>query len=418
MYARFGKQAVVVQKYGGTSVGSVERIASVAERIAKQYRDGYTNLAIVVSAMSGETNRLVDLVKQVNPRANEKFYDLAVAAGEQVSIALLAAALERNGVQARCFLAFQLGIFTDPLHAKARIQSIDTRDIFNCWNVGILPVIAGFQGISEEGELTTLGRGGSDTSAVAIAAALKADFCEINTDVNGVYSADPRLIPDARLIRELDYEVALEMAALGSKVLHSRCVELGAKYKMPIVVRNSFNPNDSERTIIMNSINSTEILEAPLVSGITLDKNIAKLSITRLPKVSGLITEIFGAIAERNINVDIIVHNLLADEDSMRVGFTIAREDLPATEEVLRSLNRKPPFREMSIFAEDGFAKVSAVGVGMKSQSGVAGRIFAALSQKEVDIHMISTSEIKVSCVVRSEDAQRTAESLHQAFFG
>lgn len=417
MYAQFAKDASYVQKYGGTSVGSPERIDAVAERIARFHRNGYQKLAIVVSAMSGETNRLVDLIHKVNPKAREKIYDLAVAAGEQVSVALLAAALERHGIPAEPLLAFNLGIFTDNFHAKARIHSIDTQRVNQSWKNGSVPIIAGFQGITDKMDLTTLGRGGSDTSAVAIAVALQAAFCEINTDVDGVYSTDPRIVSDAKLIRQMDYEVALEMAALGSKVLHSRCVELGAKYSMPIIVRNSFKADESERTIIMDSLQTKDKLEAPTVSGITLDKNVVKISISGLSNSTQTIHTIFEHIAAENINVDIIVHSPLSDDKLMRLGFTIGKEDLAKTLACLQKLKEEKNYRDLSVETKAGLAKISAVGVGMRSYPGVASKIFGALNKESVDIQMISTSEIKVSCVIPEDDGQKACQTLHQTFF-
>ncbi len=414
MYNEVSKHSAIVQKYGGTSVGSVERIASVAERVSKYYNEGYSKLAIVVSAMSGETNRLVELVHQVNPQAREKIYDVAVSAGEQVSAALLAAALEKRGIPSEPLLAYNVGIFTDSFHAKARIRSIKTDKVEECWARGVVPIIAGFQGITEEHDLTTLGRGGSDTSAVAIAIALKASFCEINTDVDGVYSADPRLVPEAHLIPKMDYESALEMAALGSKVLHSRCVEIAAKYKMPIVVRNSFKDFDSQRTFIMDFASSKDFLEAPLVSGITLDKNVVKISLKNLPSTISAITDLFEKIAKENINVDIIVHN--ADKERT-LGFTIGKEDLSKTWKSLEALKKDPDFKNMTVESEEGLAKISAVGLGMRSYSGVAAKIFSALAKEGITIHMISTSEIKVSCVVSEGEGKKASQALHAAFF-
>lgn len=417
MYTEFPKDTAIVQKYGGTSVGSTDRISSVADRIAKFYEQGYTKLAIVVSAMSGETNRLVDLVQQVNPQARDKIYDVAVSAGEQVSAALLAAALEKRGVPSEPLLAYNVGIFTDTFHAKARIRSIKTGTIERCWADKMIPIVAGFQGVTHDMNVTTLGRGGSDTSAVAIAVALKAAFCEINTDVDGVYSADPRIVSDARLIEKMDYESALEMAALGSKVLHSRCVELAAKYKMPIVVRNSFKDDISKRTLIMDSINSKDFLEAPVVSGVTLDKNVVKVSVSGLAPKNEVITQLFERIAAENINVDIIVHNSIHDEDLMRLGFTIGKEDLHKALRCLEALKKIPNYENIHIETKDGLAKVSAVGFGMRSYSGVAAKIFSTLSKEHIEIQMISTSEIKVSCVIPEADGQKACQVLHKAFF-
>ncbi len=404
----------VVQKYGGTSVGSLERIQNVARRVAEQHKQGLKKVAVVVSAMSGETNRLVDLVSGINPHASLRNYDMAVSAGEQVAVALMAAALEKEGVASYGFLAYQLGIVTDSLHAKARIRDIDCTKLYKCWEEGIIPVVAGFQGVTEDMEITTLGRGGSDTSAVALAVALDAAFCEINTDVDGVYTADPRVVPDARLVEEMDFEVALEMASLGSKVLHSRCVELGAKYQMPIIVRNTFQPNDHQRTRIM-SFQAQRKLEAPVVSGVTLDRNVVRMSLTHLPSKSGVIATVFDKIAKSGVNVDIIVHNKHEDSDSMRLGFTIGTADLVRTQDMLQRWCEEQGVN-VKCTAERGLAKVSVVGLGMQSHPGVASQVFSVLEQEGVALNMISTSEIKISCVVAEADAEKASRALHKAF--
>lgn len=404
----------LVQKYGGTSVGNLERIQNVAERVAAQYRQGQRKVALVVSAMSGETNRLVDLVSGINPKSSLRNYDMAVSAGEQVSVALMAAALEKQGLESMGLLAYQLGILTDDLHAKARIRDIDCQRLHQCWEQGIVPVVAGFQGVTKNLEITTLGRGGSDTSAVALAVALDAAFCEINTDVDGFYTADPRVVPEARLVREMDFEVALEMASLGSKVLHTRCVELGAKYQLPIVVRNTFKPNDHESTTIMN-FNAQRKLEAPVVSGVTLDRNVVRLSLTQLPSRGGIIAAVFDKIAASGVNVDIIVHNRHDSAESMRLGFTIGASDLLRTQELLERWCREQG-QQISCAAERGLAKVSVVGLGMQSHPGVASKVFSVLESEGVAIHMISTSEIKISCVVAEQDGDKAARLLHKAF--
>lgn len=404
----------IVQKYGGTSVGSLERIDAVAKRVAEQYHAGFQKIAIVVSAMSGETNRLVELVSGINPRTSLRNYDMVVAAGEQVSVALMAAALEKHGIPSKAFLGYQLGIVTDNFHAKARIEKIECAKLFRCWEEHTIPVVAGFQGVTGDMEITTLGRGGSDTSAVALAVALDAAFCEINTDVDGVFTADPRIVPDARLVGEMDFEVALEMASLGSKVLHSRCVELGAKYHMPIVVRNTFMPNDQPRTFIMNFSNERK-LEAPIVSGVTLDKNVVRISLHNLPARGGIIGSAFEVIAANGVNVDIIVHNRNNDSDRMRVGFTIGSADLPRTKELLERWTLEKKLGAY-IEVEEGLSKVSVVGLGMQSHPGVASRVFSVLEDSGISIHMISTSEIKISCVIGDKEGEAAARALHKEF--
>lgn len=394
---------VVVQKYGGTSVGDVERIRNVAKRIAKCSKGG--RLAVVVSAMAGDTNRVIDLVKQVNPRAADSHYDMAVSSGEQVSIALLAAAIEAEGISADPLLAYQVGIRTDSLHSRARIQKIETERIESCWEKNSIPIIAGFQGITDSMDVTTLGRGGSDTSAVALAVALGAECCEINTDVDGVFSADPKVVPDAKLIETLDYDTALELAALGGKVLHSRCVELGAKFKMPIVVRNSFSADSERRTIIMTH-NEEKALEAPVVSAVTLDKDVAKITL-ECDGGKG-VSDIFSRVAEAGVNVDIIIQDSL---HAGALGFTVSNSDLEPTLDALKKLGSS------GANAVRGLAKVSVIGLGMKSHPGVASQVFRALSGAGIGIEMVSTSEIKISCVVKAIEAEKATRVLHESFF-
>jgi aspartate kinase len=425
MYLRIPKSSPIVQKYGGTSVGTTERIRDVAKRVGEQYRSGWTRLAIVVSAMSGDTNRLVALVRAVNPDAPAKAYDMAVATGEQVSVALMTAALAAEGILAEPFLSHQLGIITDEFHSKARIKSIQTNRIMECWERGGIPVVAGFQGVTESLDITTLGRGGSDTSAVALAIAVNAAFCEINTDVDGVYTSDPRIVPTARLIEDMDFEVALEMASLGSKVLHPRCVELGAKFQMPIVVRNTFTANEHRRTRVMNLTNTTD-MESPTVSGVTLDRDVAKITLLGLAFDTQLVSDIFTAIAKAGVNVDIIVHNFPETNEiqastkdvnghrkTMHLGFTTTKGELDQSLNAIKSLSLKEP---LNYTVEADCAKVSVVGVGMRSHPGVAAKTFAALSAAKIDIRMISTSEIKISCVVDAGKADDACRVLHKVF--
>ena len=415
MYTLHAKTAPIVQKYGGTSLGNAERITNVAARIAKQWRDGYRHLAVVVSARAGHTNSLVEMVNEVNPQASGLAYDMALAAGEQISVALLSAALEAQGIKAKPLLAYQLGIVTDEFHAKARIHHIQTGPVTAAWDDGAVAVIAGFQGVTKDMELTTLGRGGSDTSAVALAVAVKAAFCEINTDVDGVFTADPRLVPGARLISHLDYDTAFEMASLGSKVLHPRCVELGAKFQMPITVRNTFTPDDHRRTRIMPQ-HAHDSLEELVVSGITTDRAIARLTMSGLKPDSSTIAEIFQALGELGINVDIIVHDKPEADGCLRLGFTLAKSDLAQARSAIETLAKSGSYGPLNLTSDSGLAKISAVGVGMRSYAGVAGRTFAALAREGIVIHMISTSEIKISVVVDDADAERATRALHQAF--
>lgn len=417
MYALYGDDPIVVQKYGGTSVGTIERIQAVADRIGAQVGQGYNRLAVVVSAMSGETNRLVSLIEAMNANVSRKYYDLAVSAGEQVSVALLSAALEKIGVKACPLLGFQLGILTDNLHANARIRRIDSARVEKAWASQCIPVIAGFQGVTQEMDVTTLGRGGSDTSAVALACALKADFCEINTDVDGVFTADPRIVNRARLNQVLDFEVALEMASLGSKVLHSRCVELAAKYRMPLVVRNSFKDQERERTYIM-ALSENEALEAPLVSGVSAETNVGRVAINRMDKDPSLIAKIFAKLAGNAINVDVIVHNQSEDNATSRLGFTVHEKDIEQSVQLVEEMRRESGLSDITIETETGLAKISVVGLGMKSHHGVAARNFEVLTHAGIDIKMISTSEIKISCVIPGDMMEKAANALHEEFIG
>lgn len=413
MYNEIPKNSAIVQKYGGTSLGTTDRIKKIAKRIADQHKDGFSKIAVVVSARSGVTNEIVARIKEINPNASGVAYDMALAAGEQETVGLLAAALEAEGVMAAPFLAFQAGIYTDMLHTKARIQQIDTSKIEAVWAENKIVVLPGFQGINKNFEITTLGRGGSDTSAVAIAVALKAAFCEINTDVNGVYTSDPRIVENTKLIERMDFETALEMASLGSKVLHPRCVELGANYNMPIIVRNSFEPNDSKRTRILNMKDSDSI-ENLIVTGVTLDRDVAKITISGFQKGMKAIPKIFKKMSELDINVDIIVHDRQSGEE-LKLGFTTSTGVIDQVKKGIEAL-REEGLSTLEIEIETDLAKVSAVGVGMQSYSGVAGRAFSALIDQGIDIHMISTSEIKISCVVSAKSAQAAAQALHSEF--
>jgi len=407
----------VVQKYGGTSVGKPERILAVAARVARQFREGLTQNAIVVSAMSGETNRLVDLMRQVNSQASARAYDMTVAAGEQVSVGLMAAALESQGIAAVPLLGHQLGIMTDDSHSRARIQSIRRDRIEAIWRTGGIPVVAGFQGVTSDNAITTLGRGGSDTSAVALAAALETDFCEINTDVDGMYSADPRTVKQARHIAKMDYETALEMAALGSKVLHPRCVELAAKYRLPLIVRSSFDPDEAKRTWIME-LTPQEALESPVVTGVSATKDVTRVTVEGFDPGTPILRDLFTRIAEAGINVDVIVHDRLRQGEQQSVGFTIPTADLNDTLKAIELVKQAGGCAGVVVKAESGLAKVSTVGVGMRSHSGVASRFFSVLAKAEVPVLMVTTSEIKISCVIPEPLADLASQVLHAEFIG
>jgi aspartate kinase len=416
-HAPLPTDAAIVQKYGGTSVGSVERIQDVADRISQMYQAGYKNLAIVVSAMSGETNRLVALARSVNPNIPGKALDMAISAGEQVSVALLGAALDGVGVPADLYLAHQLGILTTNSHTQARILSIQAEEILAGWAKGRVAVVAGFQGVSAQGDVTTLGRGGSDTSAVALAVALKADFCEINTDVDGFYSADPRLVPGARLIPVMDYETALEMASLGSKVLHSRCVEIAARHQMPIKVRSSFHRNEEIGTVVMK-LNEKELIESPAVSGVTLQTGVARVVVTGIMPGTLEIEKVFAAVAAEEVNVDVIVFDssVAGSHSGGGISFTCEESSLGVTLSALQRLISDQGWAKAKVEHQSGLSKVSIVGVGMRSYSGVASRTFSELAKQDIEIIMISTSEIKISCVIHAQKGPAAVQSLHQLF--
>ena len=405
----------IVQKYGGTSVGSPDKIKRIAARIKKIVEKNGSRIAVVVSAMSGETDRLVRLIKEINPALADRNYDMAVAAGEQVSVALMAAALDTYGLKSKGFLAYQLGILTYSAHSRARIASIDCRALHRCWENGVIPVIAGFQGTTDSLDITTLGRGGSDTSAVALAVALKAQCCEINTDVCGVFSADPRIVKNAILQPQIDFEVALEMASLGSKVLHSRCVELAAKHRLPILVRSTFGSTHENGTLIMD-VNDRDKLEATMVTGVTLHRNIIKVSLQGLPTGGASIANVFERVAAAGINVDIIVHDQSHEEGKLNLGFTFDESELRLMEEEVCRWQKQPDFADFKVYWERGLAKVSVVGLGMQSNPGVAGKTFSALAAAGIEVKMISTSEIKISCVIDGKIDQQAVQVLHEAF--
>lgn len=406
---------VIVKKYGGTSVGSIERIQEIAKQI-KASLDRTHKIVVVVSAMSGETNRLLAMTGEISKQPPNELKDFVVSSGEQVSSGLLAIALDCLEVKAQPFTGLQLGIQTTSLHSDARIDKINTQVIADCWDKKILPIVAGFQGISSENKITTLGRGGSDTSAVAIAAALRAKVCEIYTDVDGVYSADPRVVTGARKMPKLDYESCLELAALGGKVLHHRCVEIAAKYDLPIHVKSSFaKSSESQGTYIMN-YSEEEAIEAPVVSGVTTVKDVVKVTVTQFPNSQGVLSELFEAIALEHINVDIIVQNFASVDESTWFGFSINQADASKVQEVIESFNARRKLKlECSI--QEGFSKVSVVGLGMRSSHGVASRMFHVLEQNQIKIHMISTSEIKISCVIEAEYSDTAVKALHSIYF-
>lgn len=398
---------LIVQKYGGTSVGSIERIQNVAQRIIAAKKNGH-DVVVVLSAMSGETNRLLALAAQISQTPNRRELDQLVATGEQVTIALLSLALQELGQPARSFLGSQVKILTDNSFSKARIQSIDADNIFGALKAGEVVVVAGFQGVTSDGDVTTLGRGGSDTTGVAIAAAIKADVCEIYTDVDGVYTTDPRLCPNARKLKKISYEEMLELASLGAKVLQIRSVEFAAKYKVNLVVRSSFN--DNEGTLVTDE---DESMEEVVVSGVTLNDAEAKVALRNVPDRPGIAMQVFGAIAEANVNVDMIVQNTSA-EGKTDMTFTVPIGEIDQAVKVIDGLREKIGFAKID--TDKSIAKVSIVGVGMRSHAGVAAKMFALLANSGINIQMISTSEIKISVVVAKEQGKQAVQILHDGF--
>jgi len=397
--------SVMVKKFGGTSVGSIERIEMVAERLANSYKEG-ERFVVVASAMSGETNRLVQLAHDVSPIARGgDAYDLLLASGEQVSISLLSLALSKRGVPASPLLAFQLGIKTDSIYSKARIQNINTDKLNELLSEGTIPVVAGFQGVDDKDRVTTLGRGGSDTTAVALAAALNAEVCEIFTDVDGVYSTDPRIEPNASKISVLNYEEMMEMAALGSKVLHFRCVEIGAKYNVPIHVRSTFVKD--EGTWILNP---EKEMEAPVVSAITHDPKVTVLAAEPVPEGAEFLSDLFTKLSEKEVVIDII--SQMKGDKGQRVAFSLPDEDLRDGQEVLKSM--LDPSSEVSVI--DHAAKVSIVGVGMKTNPGVAARFFKALKESNITVNLVTTSDIKMSAVIERDRINDAVRALHSEF--
>jgi aspartate kinase len=400
--------ALIVQKFGGTSVGSVERIQTVADKICKFKAEGQ-DIVVVVSAMSGETNRLIALANEIQQEPDPRELDVLVSTGEQVTIALLCMALKQRGQDARSYTGGQVKILTDGTHTKARIQSIEDANIREDLSAGRVVVVAGFQGVDENGNITTLGRGGSDTSAVAVAAALKADECQIYTDVDGVYTTDPRVCDAARRLDQITFEEMLEMASQGSKVLQIRSVEFAGKYKVPLRVLSSFV--DGPGTLI--SLEENVSMENPIVSGIAFNRDEAKVSVFNVPDQPGIASKILGAVAEANIEVDVIVQNT-AHDDSNDFSFTIHRNDLKKTVSLLEGIREEIGFS--GIETDDKIVKVSLVGVGMRSHAGVAAKMFEALASDGINIQMITTSEIKITVIIEEKYLELAVRGIHSAF--
>jgi aspartate kinase len=397
---------VIVQKYGGTSVGSIERIRAVAERVRRTRQEGH-QVVVVVSAMAGETDRLLGLARAVSATPVAREVDMLLATGEMVSIALVAMTLQELGCQAESFTGPQGGILTDNVHTRARIKHITTARLRRALVAGIVPVVAGFQGVSEADDVTTLGRGGSDLTAVALAAALHAELCEIYTDVDGVYSADPNIVPQARRLARISYDEMLEMARLGAKVLQARSVEFAKKYDVPVVVKSSFS--EGSGTLVTRP---DQDMEQVIVAGVTADKNQAKITLTRVPDRPGIAAKLFGRIAAADIVVDMIIQN--SSEGGLTdISFTVSRSDAQQTLALARQSLADLGAEEATL--QTNIAKVSIVGVGMQSHAGVAARMFEALAAENINILMISTSEIKISCVIEDKYTELAVRVLHEA---
>ena len=399
--------ALIVQKYGGTSVGSVERIREVAKRVASYHRDGH-RLVVVVSAMAGETNRLLGLAKQIASAPSDRECDALVASGEQVSAALVALALQDIGLPSASFLGHQVRITTDSAFSRARIRSIDKHRLLDTVDRGTIAVVAGFQGVDHDNNITTLGRGGSDTTGVALAAALKADVCEIFTDVDGVYTSDPRIVPHARKLARISYDEMLELASLGAKVLQIRSVEFAKRYKVPVHVRSSFN--GVEGTMVVEEDKGMEDI---LVSGVAHDRDQAKVTLLRVPDRPGLAARVFGSIAGAGIVVDMIIQNASAD-GTTDLTFTVPRGDFEKALGLVRK--NEAEIGAQGVTTDTNVAKVSIVGLGMRSHAGVAARMFEVLAAEGINIQMISTSEIKISVVVDEKYTELAVRALHDTF--
>lgn len=399
--------ALIVQKYGGTSVGTVERIREVAKKLIKHQQQG-DELVVVVSAMSGETNRLIALANDLNDRPHGRELDVLLSTGEQVTIALLCMALEQMGTQATSYTGSQVRILTDNTHNKARIMEIDDKNIRIDLAHGKIVVVAGFQGCDENGNITTLGRGGSDTTAVALAAALKADECQIYTDVDGVYTTDPRVVPEARRLDRITFEEMLEMASLGAKVLQIRSVEFASKYNVPLRVLSSFK--DGGGTLIAAE---DPTMEQAVISGIAFNRDEAKVTILGVPDHPGIASKILGPVAAKNIEVDMIIQNT-GHDGTTDFTFTVHRNDFAVAQEILQKTADEFGAREVT--GDDKIAKISVVGVGMRSHAGIANTMFQSLADENINISMISTSEIKISVVVDEKYLELGVRALHRAF--
>ena len=405
--------ALIVQKYGGTSVGSPERIKNVARRVARWHRQGH-QLVVVVSAMSGETNRLIALAKEIQANPDPRELDVVMATGEQVTIGLLAMALKEAGLSARSYTGAQVKILTDNAYTKARILGIDEQAMRADLDNGTIVIVAGFQGVDQDGNLTTLGRGGSDTTGVALAAALKADECQIYTDVDGVYTTDPRIVPEARRLNTVTFEEMLEMASLGSKVLQIRSVEFAGKYKVKLRVLSSLgDPDEVEGPGTLITFEEASPMEQPIISGIAFNRDEAKLTVLGVPDRPGIAYQILGPIAEANIDVDMIIQNV-GHDGTTDFSFTVNRSDYARALAILEQVKQHVTAR--AVAGDNKICKVSAVGVGMRSHPGIASKTFRTLAEEGINIQMISTSEIKISVVVDEKYLELAVRVLHKAF--
>ena len=398
---------LIVEKYGGSSVGTSERIRAVADRVAASHRAG-DDLVVVLSAMAGETNRLLELARDIDPEADARETDVLISTGEQVTIALLSMALHKLDVPARSYTGGQVRILTDNVHGKARILDIDADMVRTDIEQRNVVVVAGFQGVDREGNITTLGRGGSDTTAVAMAAALQADECRIYTDVDGVYTADPRIVPEARRLEQITVEEMLELSSLGAKVLETRSVEFAGKYKVPLRVLSSFE--SGKGTLITYEVNK---MEQPLIAGIAYNRDEAKLTIRGVPDQPGVASTIFGQISDAHVNVDMIIQNV-AQDGTTDLTFTVNRSEYPHARSILEKISGQLKARE--VVGDDQLAKISIVGVGMRSHAGIASTMFEAMATEGINIELISTSEIKISIGVADRYVELAVRALHKAF--
>ena len=404
--------ALIVAKFGGTSVADIERIEKAADKVAKEVANGH-KVAVVVSAMSGVTNQLVKYCSDVSPMYDAREYDVVVSSGEQVTAGLMALALQKRGIAARSWMGWQIPFRTNMVHGKARIEEIAKEKILERLEKDEVAVVPGFQGVTQDGRITTLGRGGSDTSAVALAAAINADRCDIYTDVDGVYTTDPRIVPQAKKIKKVAYEEMLELASLGAKVLQTRSVEIAFKEKVNLQVLSSFEDHigsDLPGTLVTKE---EDIVEQELVTGIAFTRDEAKVTALKVPDIPGVAAKLFSPLAEANINVDMIVQNISSDGQTTDMTFTVPRGDLDRT---LKTLKAKEEFKDVEFLTASNVSKISVVGIGMRSHAGVANKMFKTLADKGINIQVISTSEIKISVLISEDYTELAVRSLHSAY--